>query len=134
MSQTTRLSIPVACGMNENNENHCILRDRKWSDVKFLIYTTIYLNEFCNLPPSFSSALAWAVSKSLKAKHWYIPLSSRCTEGMCNTSLPDVMAVLLSSRGSPSFNQPIERRGWPDTVQLKAAGRPTSDTWRCGLM
>lgn len=56
------------------------------------------------LPPSRSSAAACAMSESDLTKHWYIPLSSRCTVTILNLSpdgLNDVLKVGLIS--IPSF-------------------------------
>lgn len=79
-----------------------------------------------SLPPSLSSALPCADSKSLKAKHWYKPLCSRCTEGRRRGE------ERCSRRGAPSLYQAMDCSGWPDTEQLKTADWPTSTTWRCG--
>ena len=66
----------------------------------------------CSLysPPRRSSATAWTLSPSLDAMHWYIPWSSRCTDGTVRRAPPccDPSSALMTR--CPSFSQIICRR------------------------
>lgn len=70
-----------------------------------------------HLPPSLSSAEAWALSWSLRTKHWYMPLSSRRTCSILSTLSVWLMAT-------PSFIQLMDLMGFPSGLQVNVAGRP----------
>lgn len=96
-------------------------------------------------PPSFNSALAPALSWSLRMKHWYIPLSSFLTDSILEIQI----LYMLTSVGKylswyscrivtnlniaswwfmslPSFSQVIVLIGFPSYLHVNTAGRPKS--------
>lgn len=80
---------------------------------------------YSHLPPSFSSAVACALSWSFLTKHWYIPLSSFLTLSILSTASSN-------PRGLPSFSHEIVLMGFPRTLQVKVAGLPKSMVWVLG--
>ena len=92
---------------------------RKWSSISggWREMITNKRRIVLHLPPSLSSAEAWALSWSFRTKHWYIPLSSRRTCSILNT-----VSVWLSA--TPSFIQLMDLMGFPSGLQVNVAGRP----------
>lgn len=70
-------------------------------------------------PPSLSSALAWALSWSLRITHWYMPLSSFLTDSMRRMASECPIDL-------PSFNHETVLIGLPEKWQVNTAGRPKS--------
>lgn len=84
------------------------------------------------LPPSLISVVAWIISWSFLAKHWYIPRSSLCTDVMLRRKPDDMENALLlppdtpSRNGIPSLAQWRVGRGSPELVQVKFTFLPRS--------
>lgn len=78
-------------------------------------------------PPSFSSAVACALSWSFLMTHWYIPLSSFLTD-----SILRIASVWFMN--FPSFIHLIVLIGFPEKWHVKIAGRPKSIVWTVGSM
>lgn len=83
----------------------------------YFIVKTIVLHR----PPNFNSALAWALSWSLRIKHWYMPLFSFLTDSIFKTGSEWWI-------GLPSFVQLMVLIGFPEKWHVKIAGLPKSTT------
>lgn len=73
-------------------------------------------------PPSLSSAAACALSRSLSAKHWYMPLCALTTPCTLSTRSPP-------PTGTPSCSH-LTRASPPSTEQLKVTELPELATCR----
>lgn len=83
-------------------------------------------DEVWRIPPKSIWALPWTESKSLWAKHWYIPLSRLSIFDIWSKFFDNNRILEFVTRGSPLCSHSSETTGVPDSEQFSWAVFPTS--------